>query len=123
MRIEYNTCGTRVRTSQDEIAPRYLKAHPVTIETMVDSPLLKLPVHLRLLETKAKPDPKAIAPAAKPKPKANRKPAATKSKSKSKEPLEPRKGGRQRKATRGVRDYHKRHEKEAATSTTMETLE
>eukprot|EP00873_Tetraselmis_striata_P042673 jgi/Tetstr1/462937/TSEL_007885.t1 len=106
---------------------------------------------------KAKPDPKPGAPAVKPKPKpkADRKPAAPKAtanskvapeppkaKAKSKvapeppktkaknkvAPRHPSKGGGQRNPPRGVRDYHKSLEKEAAAKeaeagTAMDTLE
>eukprot|EP00873_Tetraselmis_striata_P027203 jgi/Tetstr1/447467/TSEL_003724.t1 len=94
---------------------------------------------------KVKPDSKPAAPAAKakakPKPKTDRNPAAPKSKSKSKVAPEPPKakakskvapkppkGGGQRKPPRGVRDYQKRLEKEAAAKeaedgTAMDTSE
>eukprot|EP00873_Tetraselmis_striata_P038044 jgi/Tetstr1/458308/TSEL_000347.t1 len=105
---------------------------------------------------RVKPDPKPAAPAAKPKPKpmTYRKPTAPKAKSKSKSKVapeppkakskvapeppkakakskvapEPPKGGGQRKLPRGVRDYQKRLEKEAAAKEAedgmaMDTLE
>eukprot|EP00873_Tetraselmis_striata_P023239 jgi/Tetstr1/443503/TSEL_031507.t1 len=133
LHIEDEFCGTRLKTFQEEIEHRYLKAQPGIDETWVDPPLLKLPAHMkkaqaprdegtclafhsmRTFRPNVKPDPKPAAPAAKakPKPKTDRKAAAPKSKSTSK--------GQ-------VQDYQKRLEKEAAAKeaedgTAMDTLE
>eukprot|EP00873_Tetraselmis_striata_P010128 jgi/Tetstr1/430392/TSEL_020202.t1 len=99
--IEDDTCGTQLRTFQEEIAHRYWKAHPGTDETFLDSqaagPYLKKAQPPRdeadpNPSPKVKPDsepaaPKAKAKAkAKPKPKTDRKPATPYAKAKSKVP-------------------------------------